>query len=206
MSPVPVDIGREEARRAAVDELSKARYEDESLVARVWRWFQDVLARLLSDAVAGGVDGLVALVVLVVVLVGLAAVLVWSLRRMSRSARARTGEVLGMQGRTAAQHRDAAERFAAMGEWPAAIQERMRAVARTLEEREILSDLPARTADELASAAGDALPTLSTRLAAAARLFDAVTYGEHPGSGEDYAALAELDQAIGLVDARVLVP
>jgi hypothetical protein len=205
MSSVPVGIGREEARRAAVEELGKARYEDESLLERVWRWFEDVLTRLLSAAGAGEVNAVVALVVLVVILVGLAAVLVWLLRRVSTSARARTGEVLGGQRRTAAEHRAAAERFAEAGDWPAAIQERMRAVARTLEEREVVTDLPARTAHELATAAADALPMLGTRLAAAARLFDAVTYGEHPGSREDYAVLADLDESVGSAAARVPV-
>jgi Domain of unknown function (DUF4129) len=206
MSSAPVDIGREDARRAAAEELSDARYEDESLLERLWRWVEDVLTRLLAEAAALGVDGTVALGVLVVVLGGLAAVLVWSLRRVSRRARVTSGEVLGRQGRTAAEHRAAAERFASLGDWPAAIQERMRAVARTLEAREVVTDLPSRTAVELAIAAGAALPMLSIRLAAAARLFDAVTYGEHAGSREDYAALSELDHDVGSADAMVPVP
>ena len=66
-----------------------------------------------------------------------------------------------------------------------------------------MTDLPARTADELATAAGDALPMLSDRLSEAARRFDAVTYGEDPGSMQSYAVLAELDQAIRVAEPTV---
>jgi hypothetical protein len=202
----PVDVGRDAARRAAAEELSRNAYEQESLLERAWRWFQELLDQIFAQAAEGGLSGLVSLVILVVVLAALTAVLLWSLRRMSRSARARTAGVFGAREQTAAEHRAAAERLASEGRWPEAVRERLRAIARTLEEREILAALPGRTADELAAAAGHALPDLRDRLAAAARLFDAVTYGEDPGSAEGYAAVADLDQQIVAAEPVAVAP
>ncbi|WP_449066361.1 DUF4129 domain-containing protein, partial [Planomonospora algeriensis] len=58
----------------------------------------------------------------------------------------------------------------------------LRAVARDLEERAVVEELPGRTADELAAEAGRALPGFAGELAEAARLFDDVTYGDLPGT------------------------
>lgn len=62
---------------------------------------------------------------------------------------------------TAAQHRATAESYAAEGNWAAAIRHRLRAVARELEESGVLDPAPGRTANELASDAGQALPHLA---------------------------------------------
>lgn len=202
----PVDIARGAARRAVEDELSRGVYEDESLVETVLRWLQETFLALLAQASQGGLRGVVSLLILATVLVGLTGLLLWSLRRISRSAGARTTGGLDASGQTAAEHRATAEQLARDARWPQAIRERMRAVARTLEEREILSALPGRTADELASAAGRAMPTLDARLNDAARLFDRVTYGEDPGSAEDYASVAELDAALNVAEPAVSAP
>ena len=91
---------------------------------------------------------------------------------------------------------EAGEEHAREGRWAAAVQERVRALAGSLEERDILMPSPGRTADELASEAAMLLPSLSSDLAGAARLFDAVTYGEHPGTPEDYTMVCALDEAL----------
>ena len=191
-----VEIGRDAARQAAAEELSRSRYSQESLFERVWRWFWEALAGLLDRIGGGGAGGLVSLVLLVAVLVGLVALLVWSLRRMTRTRRTRTAQVLADVTTTAAEHRQAAEEHAREGRWAAAVQERVRALARTLEERDILMPSPGRTADELASEAAMLLPSLSSDLAGAARLFDAVTYGEHSGTPEDYSTVCALDDTL----------
>lgn len=60
--------------------------------------------------------------------------------------------------RSAADHRTAAEAHAAAGRWTEAVQERMRAVVRSLEERTLLDPRPGRTADEAAAEASVSLP------------------------------------------------
>ncbi|MEV0967417.1 DUF4129 domain-containing protein [Microtetraspora glauca] len=197
----PVDIGREEARREAAEELLRSGYHQEPLVDRLWRHFTQLLGDLLDSTTGGPGSGLWALFLIVAIIVLLAALLVWSLRRMSRGRRAEDEAIFDGRERTAAEHRTEAERLAAAGSWAEAIRERLRAIARDLEERAIVSPMPGRTAAELAADAGRALPDHAAELGAAARLFDDVTYGEAPGTAEGYASLAELDRR--LAAARV---
>ena len=195
-----VEVGRDAARQAAAEELSSSRYSQESLFERVWRWFWEQLAGLLDRAGGGGTEGLVSLVLLGLVLAGLVALLVWSLRRITRAGRTRAARVFADAATTADEHRKAAEAHAREGRWSAAVQERVRALARSLEERDILAPSPGRTADELADEAGLLLPSLSSDLAGAARLFDAVTYGEHAGTSDDYAIVCALDEGLQTTD------
>jgi hypothetical protein len=200
----PVDIPRDAAQRAAADELSGSRYEDESLLERAWRWFEEFLLDLFAGS--GGVGGFVSLVILGLVLAFLAAGLSWSLRRMAGRGRPRRRQIFSLQAQTAAMHRANAERLAEEARWAEAIQERLRAVARGLEEREILTAMPGRTADELAAVAGEALPAHGEDLRWAADVFDAVTYGQDAGDGAAYAALVELDRVIALAEPVVSGP
>src|SRR3954452_6676662 len=106
-----------------------------------------------------------------------------------RRAAAARGSLLDDTRSTAEDHRAAAERHAAAGEWPQAIRERLRAIARDLEERAILDPRPGRTADELATEAGAALPDHADELAAGVRVFDDVWYGGRSGDAEGYRQL-----------------
>jgi hypothetical protein len=194
-APDPVLIDREEARRRAVAELLDSRYERESLPERILRETQRLIGDLL-DQVTDRVGGPLALTLLFVIIGVLAALLLWQARRVIRRPAAARPGLFTERERTAAEHRAEAERLAAAGEWAAAIRERLRAIARDLEERAILDPLPGRTADELAAAAGRELPALAAELTAAARLFDDVTYGPMPGTPEGYARLARLDEQV----------
>lgn len=95
--------------------------------------------------------------------------------------------------RTAAEHRSAAEAHAAQGHWNQAVQERMRAIVRSLEERALLDVRPGRTADEAAAEAGRTLPGHADGLHAAARHFDDVTYGGRTADPQTYRRIARLD-------------
>jgi hypothetical protein len=94
---------------------------------------------------------------------------------------------------SAAEHRATAEQYAAAGNWSAAIRHRLRAVARQLEENDILDPVPGRTATELARDAGRVIPNLAAELRRAADAFNDVTYGERPGTESAYRMIAELD-------------
>ncbi|MDJ0386424.1 DUF4129 domain-containing protein, partial [Streptomyces sp. G-G2] len=95
--------------------------------------------------------------------------------------------------RSAADHRANAEAHAAAGHWTEAVQERMRAVVRSLEERTLLDPRPGRTADEAAAEAARSLPAHTGELRAAARAFDDVTYGGRPADSGTYTRLRDLD-------------
>jgi hypothetical protein len=83
--------------------------------------------------------------------------------------------------------------LAAEGNWTAAIRHRLRAVARGLEETEILDPAPGRTANELARDAGARVPHLVFELSQAATAFNDVTYGERPGTPAAYQLVVDLD-------------
>ncbi|MFF5635164.1 DUF4129 domain-containing protein [Streptomyces sp. NPDC012825] len=195
---VPVDISRVPAREAAERELSDPRYHenDPNLLQRglnrFWEWLDDLFGSA-SQATPGGVLGLVVIVLAVVALV---AALWWRLGTPRRTP-ATTGDSLFADGpRSARDHRAAAVRHASAGRWNEAVQERMRAVVRSLEERALLDPRPGRTADEAAAEAGRSLPTRADGLRLAARTFDDVTYGGRTADESAYRRVEELDTAL----------
>ncbi|MEV6983877.1 DUF4129 domain-containing protein [Sphaerisporangium sp. NPDC051017] len=187
------DIGRDEARRKAIEELLRPEYQQESLLDRVVRIIGEFFDGLL-DSVPGGVPGgVVALLVIIVLIAALAGLVVWQARKATRGRRAAQDGLFGTRELTADEHRREAERLAGESRWAEAVRERLRAIARDLEHRALVAPQPGRTADELAAAAGAELPGFADRLARAARLFDDVTYGQDPGSAQDYATMTALD-------------
>ncbi|GAA4917207.1 DUF4129 domain-containing protein [Streptomyces coeruleoprunus] len=194
---VPLDIPRVPAREAAERELSKPMYREEKpnfllrALNRFWEWVSDLFDSA-SSAAPGGALGLA---VIALVVVALIAALWWRLGTPHRTLG--TADSLFEDGpRTATDHRATAERHAAAGRWNQAVQERMRAVVRSLEERALLDPRPGRTADEAAAEAGRVLPAHSAELRAAAREFDDVTYGGRTADQAAYQRLKDLDTAL----------
>lgn len=193
----PVTIPRDAAQEAARRELSKRMYHenDPSLLERAldafWEWV-DKLFNAASAATPGGALGLLVVVLAALALIG---ALWWRLgtpRRGPTSA----APLFDDRPRSAAEHRAAAEAHAAQAHWNQAVQERMRAVVRSLEERALLDPRPGRTADEAAAEAGRTLPAHTDRLRAAARDFDDVTYGGRTAGSETYQRLSQLDREL----------
>ncbi|MET8163215.1 DUF4129 domain-containing protein [Streptomyces sp. NPDC005329] len=190
----PLTISRDPAREAARRELSKDLYHqnDPNLFQRalntLWDWIGDLFGTA-STAAPGGTLGLIVVILALAAVVG---ALWWRLgspRRRPTSASA----LFDDRPRSAAEHRAAAEAQAAQGHWNRAVQERMRAIVRSLEERALLDARPGRTADEAAADAGRTLPAHTDRLRAAARDFDDVTYGGRRATQQSYGRMAELD-------------
>jgi hypothetical protein len=156
---------------------------------RLWGWLGDLFATA-SNAAPGGPLGLI---VLVLVVIGLAVALWWRLGTPQRTLR--TADALFDDSpRSAAEHRTAAEAHAAAQRWNEAVQERMRAIVRSLEERALLDPRPGRTADEAAAEAGRSLPGHEMALRAAARNFDDVTYGGRTADQQTYLTVEALDR------------
>jgi uncharacterized protein DUF4129 len=190
-------VGREEAARRAAEELLKPGYQRESLFDEAYRRFTEFIGDLLDTASGGGTAGsVIAAVVIVLILAGLIALIAWQLRRTARRRAGAAGGMFGEHRLSAAEHRQAAEQLAAAQRWAEAIRERLRAIARDLEERALVDGLPGRTADELAAEAGLALPDFARELTAAARSFDDVTYGGAPGTRAAYYAMSGLDERL----------
>lgn len=185
---------RDAAREAAERELSKPMYHenDPGLLDRALRAFFDWLDDLFGAAAGATPGGTVGLIAVVLVAALAVAALWWRLGAPGRLA-AGPGDLFDDGIRSAADHRTAAEAHAAAGRWTEAVQERMRALVRSLEERTLLDPRPGRTADEAAAEAAVSLPDHAGDLRAAARTFDDVTYGGRSGDADTYARLRTLD-------------
>lgn len=194
---VPVDITRDEAREAAERELSKGIYhlDDPSLLERGISWLFREFTELLTRAgqvSPGGYTGLVVLALLAVVAVVAIRLAIGRVARTATADRA----VFDASPRTAAAHHSAADEHAARGVWAEAVRERLRAIVRGLEERDLLEPRTGRTAHEAATEAGAVLPGCAGGLHEAARIFDDVWYGSRP-------AVPEMDARLRAVDTDV---
>lgn len=191
----PLTIPGRPAREAAERELSKSMYHEndpgffQRALNRFWGWVDDLLSAA-SGAAPGGAIGLV---VIVLAVVAVAAALWWRLGT-PRRAPSTSAALFDDRPRSAAEHRADAEAHAAQGHWSQALQERMRAIVRSLEERALLDPRPGRTADEAAAEAARPLPDHEDRLHTAARDFDDVTYGGRTATEAAYHRLADLDR------------
>jgi hypothetical protein len=190
-----VTIPRDPAREAARRELSKRMYHenDPSLFQRALNAFWEWVDKLFGSAATATPGGTLGLVVIIVAVVAVLGALWWRLGTPRREP-ASSAALFDDRPRSAAEHRAAAEAHAAQGHWNQAVQERMRAIVRSLEERALLDVRPGRTADEAAAEAGRSLPAHTDRLRAAARDFDDVTYGGRRASEQSYDRMAELDR------------
>lgn len=196
---VPVEIGRDQARRLAERELDKPVYqanepsELERRIEQVIELIADLLLRA-DDTTVSGWFGLVivaALVVLVIVLVRHRAGALQRTRRRTDAALLDATAAV-----TAAEQRVRARRHAEAEEWAEAVRARMRAIALGLEERALLDRRPGRTADEIAREAAASLPGHTGELHQAARIFDDVWYGGRAADREAYDRITRVDERI----------
>ncbi|GAA2424092.1 DUF4129 domain-containing protein [Actinomadura vinacea] len=202
-------IGRDEAQELARRELDKPIYHRdrpswlERFLDRFGDWMRDLFDRSTDPTAHGNGSGWLSIVVVLLVVAAAIALVAW-LMRGRKNVRSRREALLEEEPTTAKDHRTAAEEFAAAGDWPQAIRERLRAIARDLEERAVLAPQPGRTADELGAEAGAALPELAGELTDGVRIFDDVWYGDRPGSAEAYARMKALDDRVRAARPRPL--
>lgn len=203
MTPAPVPgIGRQAAARLARAELARPVYHQHaSLTERILHAIAGWLGRLFKSAsgLPGGWWSLVALAALVIIVI--AVILSWT-GPVARGRRRPRDRAAGGPTRSARDHREAARRSAGAADWPAAIIEAVRAIAAELEEREVLPPRAGRTADEFAAEAGQAIPGQAAGLHDAALLFDAIRYGQRPGTEAGYRRVRDLDAAVRAAAGR----
>ncbi|MFD3687231.1 DUF4129 domain-containing protein [Nocardiopsis sp. NPDC058631] len=195
MSPhhaVPGEVTRDEGRRRAIEELSDPLYgeQEPSLLDRFLDWLAELIDGF-ADAGAGVVGGWVVLGPLLLVVAALVVwLVVWLRPSRSRSSGppVHEGAVL-----SATDHRAAADRHEADGEYAAAVTERLRAISVDLEDRAIVTPRAGRTATELASEASALLPGEADGLREGARIFNDVAYGDRPATADSARTMRELD-------------
>lgn len=195
---VPVTIGREAAREAARRELADPAYhlDDESVWDRIWNWVLERLSDLLDAASAATPGGAAGLIVLLLVIAFVVVAIRLRVGPLARAARGPVAPLFTSRVRSADEYRRAAAAAFTAGDLAGGIRERFRAVVRDLEERGLLDPRPGRTADEAAAEAGRLFPADAAELAAAARGFDEVWYGDRPATEAAYHRLAEVDERL----------
>ncbi|MCW2690433.1 MAG: Conserved rane protein of unknown function [Mycobacterium sp.] len=190
-----IDIDRDAAHEAAQRELAKPIYPKASLTQRLSEWIDEFLYRIIlkGSSIPGG---WFTITVLLIVLAVAVIVAIRIARRTMRTNRGSDYALFGSVELSAAEHRATAERYAAAGDWAAAIRHRLRAIARQLEESGVLNPVAGRTANELARDAGQSAPELTSELFRAATAFNDVAYGERPGTEAGYRMIADLDERL----------
>jgi Domain of unknown function (DUF4129) len=189
-------IGRQAGQRLARGELSRTIYHPHRPLAQQILDLAGKAADQLfraGNAFPGGWWAAVALAALAALVL---AVVLTRLGPLARSHRDTVQAMAGSRVLSAADHRLRAGRLAAAGDHAGAILEGVRAIARELEERGVLTARLGRTAAEIAAEAGQALPGEASALRESARLFDDICYGERPGTPAGYALVQELDRRI----------
>jgi hypothetical protein len=190
---VPVEVDPDDARDAAIRELSDPAYS--SAHPTIFKKIVDWLIDLFNGIGSVGPGGLVGVVVLAMVVVLVVVIVRLRTGRIGHAARRRTRLFDGAV-RTAENHRRAAAAAADRGDLTEAVRERFRAIVRELEQRGVLDQVSGRTVDEIAAVAGAALPGSAAALSGAARVFDDVIYGGRPATTAGYQALARVDDEI----------
>ncbi|MGW0159935.1 DUF4129 domain-containing protein [Mycobacterium sp. NPDC003323] len=196
-----LNIDGDAAHDAAQRELTKPIYPKPSLTERLTALLDELLYKVFTngDRLPGG---WITVALFGLILVAAVVIAVRVARRTMRTRRDGEKVLLGDRTRSAADHRAAAERAAAHGDWAHAIRHRLRAVARHLEETGTLDPVPGRTASELARSAGAVLPALRSQFSSCADIFNGVTYGAQPGTEAGYREITELDGHLRGVPAR----
>jgi hypothetical protein len=191
-------VGRDEARRAAERELSKAIYHQDEAgpVSRAFEAVIDWLDRLLDRAIGVVPGGSFGPLVLLAVIVGVVGVVLWRTGPIRRGARGSSARIELSGDTDAAEHRRRADEQAAAGRFAEAVRERMRAIVRELESRGVLDPVPGRTADEVALEAGAIVPTIAGDLQAAAGIFDEIWYGGRSATAQSDALMRQADDRV----------
>ncbi|MFE4542171.1 DUF4129 domain-containing protein [Arthrobacter sp. NPDC056727] len=193
----PVQPDREEARRWAVEELSKREYREAEpgWLETLWRQFLDWLQSVTDGQPFADGPPVAPLIGLgIAILVGAAIILA---RPRLNARRRAPKEIFDAEtAATAADYRARASAAAARDDWAAAVVEQFRALVSSAEDRAVLDPQPGRTADEAAGQLTRAFPAAGNKLEAAAIIFDAVRYGSGSAQAADHAAIIELESTL----------
>nr|WP_246287013.1 DUF4129 domain-containing protein [Schumannella luteola] len=202
----PVTPDGPEAREWILRELAKSEYQAakptlfDIIAKRFWDWFNSLQVPVAEGAPPLGVLLILGAVVVAVII----ALLIWGVPRFNRRSRLAGGGLFGESDeRDAAAIRRAAEQAAKAGDWPLAISERFRAIARALTERTAVTLMPGTTAADAARRAAAVFPAQADGLANGAAVFDAVRYLGGAGSRDDYERLVALDRELASARPRL---
>jgi hypothetical protein len=188
----PLDPSSPEAQQWVRDELANGRYLTEP---SWWQRFVEWLMEHLPGGSGFGLPPAWTVVLVVAVLLGVVALVVLRLVRPEAITRRRTSAATPVddEGLSAADYRDRARESTNRGDWDNALLDGYRALAASAVERTLLTELPGRTAHEVAVSLAPVFPDQAGALASAASSFDDVRYGHRRTTRVQALATTELD-------------
>ena len=192
----PLDPSSPEARQWVEDELATGHYTTQpSPLQR----FLDWLWSHLSGGTGGGLLPPWAIGLLVLAVLGVIALVITLRLRAEPAAgagRRSRRSVIDDEGLAATDYRGRAAAARSRGDWDTVLLDSYRALAAAAVERTLLTDLPGRTAHEVAVALESTFPDHAAALATSATEFDAVRYGHRHTTQSRATAVADLDTAL----------
>jgi hypothetical protein len=190
----PLDPSSPEAQQWVRDELANGRYLTEP---SWWQRFVEWVTEHLRGGWGFGswLPPGWAVVLVVVVLLAVVGLVVLRLVRPEALTRRRAAGTSPVddEGLSAADYRDRARESTTRGDWDAVLLDGYRALTASAVERSLLTELPGRTAHEVALSLAPLFPTLADALASAASAFDDVRYGHRHTTEAQAMATTRLD-------------
>jgi hypothetical protein len=184
----------DEARQRADEILDRPEFEppDESWLQKAFDWLDETIRSFLNSLLAGGAGSIIAWLVLGV-LVAVVVVLVARVTRTLQAVPAQAVEQPSEPRRSAVDWRAEAERLEAEGRWKDALRCRYRALVIELIERDMLRDVPGRTAGEYRVELREHAPQAADAFSGASEIFERAWYGDlptGPNENEHFQGLA----------------
>lgn len=191
----PLDPSSPEAQQWLRDELANGRYLTEP---SLWQRFMEWLSTLFAGRPGPGLLPSWGVVLVVVVLLAVVVLVLLRLVRPEAVTRRRGGTAAPVddEGLSAADYRVRARASADRGDWDAVLLDGYRALAASAVERTLLTELPGRTAHEVALALAPVFPDQANALATAAASFDDVRYGHRRTTRTQAVSTTELDAVL----------
>ena len=194
----------EEARQRASEILARPEYQppEKSWLQQALDWVNDAARSFLNSLLAGGAASVISWVVLA----GLVAVVLVIVARVTRTMQrvpVHTVESVVAQRRSSVEWERDALQFEVAGEWKDGLRCRYRALVATLIDRDMLRDVPGRTAGEFRVELAEHAPESAVvAFSAASELFERAWYGDVPtGPAESELFRARADEVLGRVHA-----
>lgn len=192
----------DEARRRASEILARPEYQppEKSWLEQALDWVNEAARSFLNSLLVGGAASVISWVVLGG-LVAIVVVLVVRVARTMQRVPVHTVESVVAQRRSPVDWEREAAQFEATGEWKDGLRCRYRALVATLIERDMLRDVPGRTAGEFrVELATHASASAAAAFSGASELFERAWYGDVPtGPAETELFRARADEALGRV-------
>lgn len=195
---VPVTPDGDEGRELIQDELADPVYhEGRNLLDVILEWIRDAWHSVNQSVEENDVIFVPLVIVLLIIIT---VVVIIALTRSgfsnTRSALKQSSVVFSEQPLSAEEYRQRSITAASDLKWERALQERFRAIVRSMEERMMFDERPGRTAQEAVAGATSVLPEFADALHLAAQAFDATLYGKQAADAASYEALVALDSSI----------